>query len=133
MLECGEYVPKDVVCISQLSNERATEYPALWAYGSCYRYVDEVIGLTQVSFDSGVACVTSQTCCASVADRSPIEAALKYVGVVRNIIKVDYTALKVNIMKCQWIKHNLVGSNRTMRRDEHGFWFKKIANSNHMT
>ena len=97
----------------------------MWAYGSHYCCVDEVIGSTHVSFDSGVACIASQTCHASVADRIPIEAALKYISVVRNIIKVDYAALKVNIMKCQWIKPNLVGSNRTMRQDEHRFWLIK--------
>ena len=125
MLECNEYVLDDVVYISQFLNERATEYHAMWVYGSHYRCMDEVIGLTHVSFDSRVACVASQTCRASLVDKSLVEAALKYIGIVRNIIKVDYTTLKVNIMKYQWIKPNLVGSNRTMRQDEHGFWLIK--------
>ena len=50
---------------------------------------------------------------------------MKYVGIVRNIIKVDYATLKVNVMKCHWIKPNIVRPNRTVHQDEHGFWLIK--------
>ena len=35
--------------------------------------------------------------------------------------------LKINVMKCQWIKPSLRGLNRTMRRDEHGSWLVKCG------
>ena len=125
MTSDGEQVSHDLRCISQMPDIRATEYPAMYAYGSHYRCLDELFGSTYISFDSGVACTMTQACRASASDRNPVEAPLKYVGVLRNIIKVEYASVKINVMKCQWIKPNLRGPNRTMRRDDHGFWLVK--------
>jgi hypothetical protein len=50
-----------------------------------------------------------------------VEAHLKYVGVLRKIMSVDFSSLKVNILKCQWYQPDLMGR-PTMRVDEYGFW-----------
>ena len=63
-----------------------------------------------MSVNSGVASIVSQTYRSSIKDRNPVEALLMYVVVVWNIIKVAYACIKVVVMKCQWIKPNLIGA-----------------------
>lgn len=101
-----------------------TEFNAMWAYGSHFRAESELLGNIYISYDSGIAVVALTTCQSSRADRRPVDAALKYVGVVRKIIRITYGTYQVNVMRCSWIKPNVVG-NRTMRQDEHGFWLVK--------
>ncbi|KAG0593706.1 hypothetical protein M758_UG012500 [Ceratodon purpureus] len=60
----------------------------------------------------------------SASDMRPVEANLKYVGILRKITQVDYGVAKFNVLSCSWIKPNVAG-NRTMRKDEHGFWLVK--------
>lgn len=117
-------VPFNVMLLRQQPSTRVAEFPMMYAYGSHYRCEDRLLGGTHVSYDSGVASIINQVCMSSRSDRNPVEAQLRYVGVLRKIIRVQYASFKVNIMKCQWIKPNLVGR-PTMRKDEHGFWLVK--------
>ena len=95
----------------------------MWAYGYHFRAEDNKGG-SHVSFDAGVAAIINQTCRSSRADRNPVEAELLYVGVVNDILRVDYGQLTHNVLKCSWIKPHLEGV-PTIRRDEDGFWSVK--------
>lgn len=125
-IAAGEVVPHDLLILSRPPNSQVTEYPSMFAYGNHYRCEDPLLGSTHVSYDSGVASIINQRCRASVNDRNEIDADLKYVGVLRKIMRVVYASLKMNIMKCSWVKPNLVG-NPTMRVDEHGFWLARVG------
>ncbi|KAG0573946.1 hypothetical protein KC19_VG223900 [Ceratodon purpureus] len=93
----------------------------MYAYANHYRTEDPVEGNPYVTYDSGVACIATTTCRYSATDRRPVQADLKYVGVLRKIIRLDYSVIQINVMSCDCIKPNIVG-NPSMRQDPHGFW-----------
>lgn len=86
----------------------------MYAYANHYRVEDTIEGNPYVTYDSGVACIATTMCEYSATDRRLVQANLKYVGVLRKIIRVDYNVLQVNVMSCDWIKPNMAG-NRNIR------------------
>jgi hypothetical protein len=119
-------VPADLLLLSQPPCSEVTEYPSMWAYGNHFRCENALVGSAHVSFDSGVACIGDQRCQSSGHDRNPVDATLKFVGVLRNIIRVEYASTKINVFKCAWVRPDVVG-NRKLRKDEHGFWLVKFG------
>ena len=113
-------VPLDVILLSELPSKKVVEYSAMHAYGNHYRCESVLYGNRHLSYDLGIAYIAQTTCRASSRDRSPVQADLKFVGVLRNIIQVSYGSITFNVMKCAWIQPNLVGR-ATMRVDEHRF------------
>ena len=95
----------------------------MWSSGYYYR-ADPEQGRSNVSFDAGVAAIFTQTCCSSVHDRHPVEAELQYVGIIHEILKVEYGHIPFILLKCSWIKPHLEGA-PTIRVDEDGFWSVK--------
>ena len=81
--------------------------------------------MCDVSFDSGVVAIITQECRSSWTDQSPVHASLQYVGVIKDIFRVDYGHIFFNIFRCPWMKPNMDG-NATIREDEHGFWSVKF-------
>ena len=77
-----------------------------------------------VSFDVGVAAIMTQTCHSSRADRNPVEVELQYVGIINDIVMVDYGHLKFNVLKCSWIRPQLEGI-WMIRQDMDGLWSVK--------
>jgi hypothetical protein len=116
----------EVLILAQPPARHVTEYPSMWAYGNHFRCEHALLGSTHISYDSGVACIVNQSCQSSSHDRNPVDANLKYVGVLRKILVVEYASRKVNVMKCAWVRPDLVG-NRKIMKDEHGFWLVKLA------
>lgn len=110
--------------MSQLPLSIVTEHHRIWAYGNHFRTEDSILGNTYLSFDSGVACVAATQCQASPADIRLVEAQLKYVGILRKILQLNYVYRKVNVFECSWIKPNILG-NQTIKQDSHGFWLVK--------
>ena len=97
----------------------------MWSYG--YHFCTEGDGGSNyVSFDSGVAAIITQECRSSKADQNPVEADLLYVGIISDILRVDYGHVKLNVLKCSWIKPHLEGE-RTIKQDVDGFWMVKYA------
>ena len=124
MLCENESVSSDLRHLSHPPHSTVFEYRSMSAYGNHFRVEDPAQGNPYRTFDSGVACIGVTVCQNSASDRRPVEAHLKYVGIVRNIIQVDYDVLKVNVLSCSWIKPD-VAANSTMKQDEHGFWLIK--------
>ena len=127
MLAGGEEVTAELRNLSQLPLPWVNEYKRMAAFGNHYRIEDPAVGNTFETYDSGVACVAATLCQASTVDQRPVEADLKYVGVLRRIIQVNYVYRQIIVMECSWIKPNVTG-NVTMKQDDHGFWlFRKDA------
>jgi hypothetical protein len=51
---------------------------------------------------------------------------LNYIGVLKEILVVDYACLPMVLFTCSWIPTNTQG-NATIRQDEHGFWVVNLA------
>ena len=117
----NEYVSPELRNLAILPQPIITKYKRMWAYGNHFRAEDPIRGNTYLTYDSGIACVAATECQSSAADRRPVEAKLKYVWVLRNIIQVNYVYLKINVMVCSSIKPNVAG-NPTIKQDDHGFW-----------
>ena len=110
--------------MSRLPSRTVKHYNSMWAYGYHLRTDDEQ-GRAHVSFDSGVAAIITQECRSSRADQHPVEAWLKYVGIIKDIVQLDYGLHKYTVRRCSWVKPNQEGAS-TMRRDNHGFWSLKF-------
>ena len=119
----GEQVSADVVAMSRLPSPYVKHHNSMWCRGYHFRTHDEE-GRQHVTFDAGVAAIITQECRSSVADMNPIEADLQYVGIVKDIFTIDYGHLKFNVLKCSWIKPDIVGE-RTIKQDRDGFWLVK--------
>lgn len=117
MSSAGENPSEDLITMSRLPS------PIVKHYIYHFRAEDDR-GRSHVSFDAGVAAIINQTCRSSRADPHRVEAELLYVGVVNDILRVDYGHLTHNVLKCSWIKPHLEGV-PTIRRDEDGFWLVK--------
>lgn len=119
----GEDVPPDLATLSRLPSPNVMHHNSMWAYGYHFRADDEV-GRSNVSFDSGVAAIITQECRSSRADRNPVEADLQYVGIINDIVQVDYGHIKFQVFKCSWIRPHLEGI-PTIKQDVDGFWSVK--------
>ena len=120
----GEILSEDLVAISRLPSPVVKRYNSMSAYGFHFRADDEQ-GRSHKSFDAGVAAIITQTCRSSRSDRNPVEAALQYVGIINEILKIEYGHISFNVLNCSWIKPHLEGI-PTMRVDEDGFWSVKF-------
>ena len=123
MAIAGEEVTEDLATMSRLPSPYVRHHNSMRAYGYHFRADDER-GRAHVSFDAGVAAIITQTCRSSRADMNPVEAELQYIGVINDIVMVDYGHLKFNVFKCSWIKPQLEGI-RTIKQDKDGFWSVK--------
>ena len=93
--------------MSRLPSPYVRHHNSMWAYGYHFRADDER-GRAHVSFDADVAASIMQTCHSSRANMNHVEAQLQYVGVINDIVIVDYGHLKFNVLKCSWIRPQLV-------------------------
>ncbi|KAG0504774.1 hypothetical protein M758_2G127700 [Ceratodon purpureus] len=125
MANNGERPHVSLVTMSKLPSRHVSHFASMYAYGSHFR-VDDEAGQSHISFDSGVACIATQTCRSSISDQNPVAADLKYVGIIKDIIQVEYGHIKYVTLKCSWIRPQLEGF-RTIREDEHGFWSVKFG------
>ena len=119
----GENPSADLVTMSRLPSPLVKHHNLMWSFGYHFR-TDEEDGRQHVSFDSGVAAIITQTYRLSRLDLNLIEVDLQYVGIIKDIMQVNYGHLKFNVLKCSWIKPDLEGE-PTIREDKDGFWLVK--------
>ena len=110
----GFPLSEDLVRLSSPPSEFADSYRYMHAYGALYRCQVGESSTNHVTFDSGIARRLSEQ------QTSGID-----VGVLRELLMVEYGALKPVVMKVSWIKHREEGR-RTIKRDPHGFWMARI-------
>jgi len=84
--------------------------------------VDPETRPTFLTYNVGIACIFNQASQSSMRDQNKIIANLNYVGVLKEILLVDYYGLCLVLFKCSWIPPNLHGNARTICQDEHRFW-----------
>ncbi len=96
-------------------------YESMWAYGNHYHVDMELRPLMHLKYDYGVACIFRQVSRSSTKDHNMVMANLNYVGLLKEILIVDYFGLLLVLFKCSWIPTNTQG-NATICQDEHGFW-----------
>jgi hypothetical protein len=81
----------------------------------------ETIRPTHLTKDVGVACIFHQASQSSMRDQNRIIAKLNYVGLLKEILLVDYFGLRLVLFKCSWILFKLYGNARTTVEMNMGF------------
>ena len=106
----------DLRLLSQKPFKQATRYLRMMAYGNHFKIDDPTTAQLQ-TYDSGVASIFH------VSTEDAREVSINYVGVLKDILKLDYRPLHthVNLMKCEWIKRTNNWGNNTYAQDEVGF------------
>lgn len=108
-------VCRDLVRLSSPPSNIATSWNYMYAYGALYRCVGGVSDVpAHVTFDCGIARMISDT-------DGGID-----VGILRQILMVDYTVLKPVLMKASWVSHVVEGRS-AIKRDRHGFWTCRLG------
>jgi Domain of unknown function (DUF4216) len=101
----------------------ATTRTAMWSKGRHFRVerLDEKRAATQ---DCGVMGWFTQDSQSSMSDRNPIRSTVAHYGKIEEILTIKYhahTTLEEVVLRCKWLKMNLVGANRTCEEDPCGF------------
>jgi hypothetical protein len=106
----------DLWLLSRKPSQWATRYLRMKAYGNHFRIDDPTTAQLQ-TYDSGVASIFH------VPTEDAWEVSINYVGVLKDILKLDYEPLHthVNLMKCEWVKRADNRGNNTYAQDEVGF------------
>ena len=84
------------------------------AYGSLFRCQAGDTLPSHVTFDAGIARKLSEQELGSVD-----------IGILKDILMVDYGAFKPVVMKVAWVKQRDQGRS-TIKKDRHGFWMAKL-------
>jgi hypothetical protein len=110
--------PKDIdrLLLSCKPAYRAMRYMKMKAFGNHFRVEDATSPALQ-TYDSGIASVFE------VPTINGTEVSANYVGVVKDIFKLDYGPLHtpVIILRCEWMKRQDNRGNSTYSKDEAGF------------
>jgi len=110
----------NIVQLLQPFADNAYVYENMWAYGNHYCVDMELRPLMHLKYDYRVACIFRQVSRSSTKDHNMVMANLNYVGLLKEILTVDYFDLLLVLFKCSWIPTNTQG-NATICQDEHGF------------
>ena len=105
-------------------SQKATRYTRMRAFGNHFRVEDSQSALLS-TYDSGVASIFEMP----TAD-SQSEVSLNYVGVLQDILKLDYGPLQtpVILFRCEWFKRDDNRRNPAYVRDDAGFM---VVNTRH--
>ena len=106
----------DRVLLCSRPSQVATRYTRMKAYGNHFR-VEDPQSATLQTYDSGVASVFHMSTPESAS------ATLNYVGVLKDILKLNYGPLRtpIIIFRCEWMKQRDNWGNPSYVRDEVGF------------
>jgi hypothetical protein len=107
----------DRILLCSRPSQKTTRYTRMRAFGNHFRVEDSHSAVSQ-TYDSGVASIFEMPIASSNADVS-----LNYVGVLQDILKLDYGPLRTPIilLRCEWLKREDNRGNPTYVRDDAGF------------
>jgi hypothetical protein len=116
-------VDVDTLLLCTKPSQRTIRYAKMRAFGHHFRVDDEAANRLQM-YNSGIASIFN------VPTEDARDVSVNYVGVVKNILKLNYGALHnpVILLRCEWIKREDNRGNPTYLRDEAGFL---VVNSRH--
>ena len=114
----------DRILLCSRPSQKATRYTRMRAFGNHFRVEDSQSALLQ-TYDSGIASIFEVP---TIDSQS--EVSLNYVGVLQDILKLDYGPLRtpVILFRCEWLKREDNRGNSTYVRDDAGFM---VVNSRH--
>jgi hypothetical protein len=92
LVSMGELVDMNLLHLSTTLALIAESYKSMEAYGNHYR-VDDASSKKLVSFDSGVACIFKEEGRSNAQGANPIMLHIQYVGVIKEILQLDYGPL----------------------------------------
>jgi hypothetical protein len=97
-------------------SQRTIRYCRMKAFGNHFRVEDEASAHMQ-TYDSGIASVFE------VPTVHATDISMNYVGIVKDILKLDYRPLSrpIVLLRCQWVKRSNSRGNPTYTRDDVGF------------
>jgi hypothetical protein len=106
----------DKILLTMKPSQRATRYCRMKAFGNHFRVGHPGSELLQ-TYDSGVASVIE------VPTTEATDVSVNYVGVVKDILKLDYGPLSrpIVLLRCQWAKGSDSRGNPTYTHDDAGF------------
>ena len=107
----------DMILLCSRPFQKGTRYTRMRAFGNHFRVQDSQSALLQI-YDSGIASMFEMP-----AADSEYEVSLNYVGVLQDILKLDYGPLRtpVILFRCEWLKREDNRGNPTYVRDDVGF------------
>ena len=107
----------DRILLCSRPSQKATRYTRMRAFGNHFRVQDSQSALLQ-TYDSGIASIFEMP-----AVDSESKVSLNYVGVLQDILKLDYGPLRtpVILFQCEWLKREDNRGNPTYVRDDAGF------------
>ena len=104
---------------------KACSFRSMQSFGSHYRVELDESGAHHVTYDSGVgelrALGRGQT-----AHQGKFAVDLVRVGVLKDIVVLDYGPLTIVVMVVSWVAKDCPNRPR-LRRDPHGFWLANMA------
>ena len=105
-------------------SQKATRYTRMRAFGNHFRVEDSQSALLQ-TYDNGIASIFEMP-----TTDSQSEVSINYVGVLQDILKLDYGPLRtpVILFRCEWFKREDNRGNPTYMRDDAGFM---VVNARH--
>lgn len=107
--EEGFPVSTELECLSCMPSEHVMSYKAMWAYGAHFVSSKET-SAGYVTFDSGIAFIPPDDSASSID-----------VGIIRDIILVNYGDVSCVLLEGSWIKSRDQGRS-VIKRDQYGFW-----------
>ena len=115
----------DLMALSMPPSKKGCAFGSMTSFGSHYRVDMEEGGPRHVTYDSGVAelAVRAQTPCSS---RNAVQVELARVGVLKNILVLNYGDLNIVLMVVSWVAKHTDEEPR-LRRDAHGFWLANMS------
>ena len=115
----------ELMALSLPPSRRACAFRSMTSYGSHYRVeLEEACG-RHVTFDSGVAELESRRH-AHRSSSHATEVQLLRVGILKNILVLNYGNLNIVLMVVSWVATHTEERPR-LRRDGHGFWLANMA------
>jgi hypothetical protein len=106
----------DKLLLFMKPSQRAIRYCRMKAFGNHFR-VEDAASTCMQRYDSGVASVFT------IPTADARDVSVNYVGVLKDILKLDYGPLSspIFLLRCQWAKQRDSRGNPTYTRDNAGF------------
>jgi hypothetical protein len=106
----------DKLLLCMKPSQRATRYQRMKAFGNHFRVEDDA-SIRMLTYDSRVASVFK------VPTEDATDVSINYVGVVKDILKLDYKPMSrpIILMRYQWAKRSDNQGNPTYIHDDTGF------------
>lgn len=115
----------ELMALSLPPARRACAFSNMTSYGSHYRVDVEEGSSRHVTYDSGVAELQRRMHDGGASGTSA-QVELVRVGVLKNIMVVNYGNLSIVLMVVSWVAQHTDERPR-LRRDPHGFWLANLS------